>query len=142
MFLCVRQTSLTSQKLGLSYSEPPSMAEPCSQYCFRAEGIVYWQHFLVYIGAHRPRTVPRKVHLWLVLRVYTTASIFLSSVCWFSSLPNLYVRSSGQRSIYCGFPRESENDLSLPFAWTHFFCLEQRQLRMAFLVIYSQGLTF
>lgn len=77
-----------------------------------------------------------------MLQVYITASIFLSSLCWFSSLPNLYIRLSAQRSIYCCFPRKTENDLSLPFTWTRFFCLEQRQLRMAFLVIYSQVLTF
>lgn len=78
--------------------------------------------------------------LWLGLQVCTTASIFLS--CCFSSLPNLYMSLSAQRSIYCCFPGKSKNDLSLPFTWTRLFCLEQRQLRMAFLVIYSQVLTF
>lgn len=78
--------------------------------------------------------------LRLVLQVYTTASIFRS--CCFSSLPNLYISLSAQRSVYCCFPGKLKNDVSLPFTWTGLFCLEQRQLRMAFLVIYSQVLTF
>lgn len=75
-----------------------------------------------------------------MLQVYTTASVFLS--CWLSSLPRLYVSVSAQRSIYSCFPTKAEYDLSLPFTWTQLFCLEQRQLRMASLVIYSWVLTF
>lgn len=74
-----------------------------------------------------------------MLQDYTTASIFLS--CWLSSLPRLYVSMSAQRSIYSCFPTKAEYDLLLPFTWTQLFCLEQRQLRMAFLVIYSQVFT-
>lgn len=103
----------------------------------------------MYIGSafwaglkHRPLTVLRKVILWSVLRVYITAAIFLSSFCCFFSLPALDIRLSAQRSIYCCFPSTSESDLSLPFIWTWLFCLEQRQLRIAFLVIYSKVLTF